>query len=87
MEFGAKMGTSIVEGYTFMDHHSWDVYNESRDLSLQIQLFKERFGHLPASILVDTIYLNRLNWDIFEDLEIQSYCKPLGRPLKNQPSR
>ena len=87
MEFGAKMCTSIVEGYTVMDHHSWDAYNESRDLSLQIQLFKERFGHLPASILVDTIYLNRLNRDIFEDLEIQSYCKPLGRPLKNQPSR
>ena len=87
MEFGAKMGTSIVEGYTVMDHHSWDAYNESRDLSLQIQLFKERFGHLPASILVDTIYLNRLNRDIFEDLEIQSYCKPLGRPLKNLPSR
>lgn len=86
MEFEAKIGTSIVEGYTFMDHNSWDAYNESRDLSLQIQLFKERFGHLPASILVDTIYLNRLNQDIFENLEIQSYCKPHGRPLKNLSS-
>jgi IS5 family transposase len=27
--FGAKIGASIVEGYTFIDHHSWDAYNES----------------------------------------------------------
>ena len=86
-EFGAKIGASIVEGYTFIDHHSWDAYNESQDLSLQIQLFKERFGHLPATILADKIYLNRLNRDILEDLEIQSYCKPLGRPPKTPPSR
>lgn len=85
-EFGAKIGASIVEGYTFIDHHSWDAYNESQDLSLQIQLFKERFGHLPATILADKIYLNKANRKILEELEIQSYCKPLGRPPKNQPS-
>ena len=45
-EFGAKIGASIVEGYTFIDHHSWDAYNESQDLLLQIQLFKELFCYL-----------------------------------------
>ena len=85
-EFGAKIGASIVEGYTFIDHHSWDAYNESQDLLLQIQLFKERFGYLPATILADKIYLNRSNRDILEDFEIHSYCKPLGRPPKDPPS-
>lgn len=85
-EFGAKIGASIVEGFTFIDHHSWDAYNESQDLLLQIQLFKERFGCLPATILADKIYLNRPNRDILEDLEIHSYCKPLGRPPKTPPS-
>jgi hypothetical protein len=85
-EFGAKIGASIVEGYTFIDHHSWEAYNESQDLSLQIQLFKERFGFLPATILADKIYLNKANRDILKDLEIQSYCKPLGRPPKDPPS-
>ena len=33
-EFGAKIGAAVYEGYTFIDHHSWDVYNESTDLSL-----------------------------------------------------
>ena len=80
-EFGAKIGASIVDGYTFIDHHSWEAYNESQDLLLQIQLFKERFGFLPATILADKIYLNRANRDILEDLEIHSYCKPLGLSL------
>ena len=85
-EFGAKIGASIVEGYTFIDHHSWEAYNESQDLLLQIQLFKERFGYLPATILADKIYLNRANRNILEDFEIHSYCKPLGRPPKDPPS-
>ncbi len=85
-EFGAKIGASIVEGYTFIDYHSWDAYNESQDLLLQIQLFKERFGYLPATILADKIYQNRSNRDILEDFEIHSYCKPLGRPPKDPPS-
>ena len=85
-EFGAKIGASIVEGYTFIDHHSWDAYNESQDLSLQIKLFKERFGYLPSTILADKIYLNKANRKILEELEIHSYCKPLGRPPKAPPS-
>lgn len=62
------------------------TYNESQDLLLQIHLFKERFGYLPATILADKIYLNRSNRDILEDFEIHSYCKPLGRPQKDPPS-
>lgn len=85
-EFGAKIGASIVEGYTFIDHHSWDAYNESSDLSLQIQLFKERFGYLPATVLADKIYMNRQNRDTLLDLEVRTYCKPLGRPPKDPPS-
>ena len=53
-EFRAKIGASIVEGYTFIDHHNWDAYNKSQDLLLQIQLFKERFEYkrykLPSVI-------------------------------------
>lgn len=37
-EFGAKIGASIVQGYTFVDHHCWDAYNESSDLSARIEL-------------------------------------------------
>lgn len=85
-EFGAKIGAAVYEGYTFIDHHSWDAYNESSDLLLQIQLFEERFGYLPATILADKIYMNKANRNILKEFEIKTYCKPLGRPPKEPKS-
>lgn len=81
-EFGAKIGASIVNGYTFIDHHSWDAYNESTDLALQIELYRQRFGFLPAKIYADKIYMNKENRKLMKELEIQSMGKPLGRPPK-----
>ena len=34
VEFGTKIGASIVNGYTCVDHLSWDAYNESSDLAM-----------------------------------------------------
>ena len=34
VEFGAKIGASIVNGCTYVDHLSWDAYNESSDLAM-----------------------------------------------------
>lgn len=81
-EFGAKIGASIVNGYTFLDHHSWDAYNESSDLSLQVELYRQRFGFLPARIYADKIYMNKENRKLMKELEIQSMGRPLGRPPK-----
>ena len=86
VEFGAKIGVSIVEGYSFIDHHSWDAYNESIDLQLHIDKYVERLGYLPATIHADKIYMNKPNRDILKELEIKSYSKPLGRPPKEPPS-
>ena len=85
-EFGAKIGASVYEGYTFIDHHSWEVYNENSDLSLHINKFKERFGYLPSTILADMIYMNKANRKLLQEMEIKTYCKPLGRPPKNPTS-
>ena len=85
VEFGAKIGVGLVEGYTFIDHHSWDAYNESADMQLQIELYQKRFGYLPATIDADKIYMNAANRKLLKDMEIQAYCKPLGRPPKDPP--
>ena len=85
VEFGAKIGVCVVEGYNFIDHHSWDAYNESSDLQVHIDKYKERFGCLPATIHADKIYMNKANRAILKDLEIKSYSKPLGRPPKDPP--
>ena len=85
-EFGAKIGTALVGGYTFIDHHSWDAYNESADMELHIVKYQERFGYLPATIFSDKIYMNRANRALLKELGIKSYSKPLGRPPKEPPS-
>lgn len=86
-EFGAKIGACVVKGYTFVDHHSWDAYNEASDLEKHIELYRRRFGFLPARIYADKIYMNRNNRSLMKDLEIQAMGKFLGRPPKEQQTK
>ena len=83
VEFGAKIGVGIVSGYSFIDHHSWDAYNEASDLTVHIEKYKERFGCEPKRFFGDKIYLNRENRRILKEKEIQIMGRPLGRPPKN----
>jgi IS5 family transposase len=82
-EFGAKVAVSMVDGYFYIDHLSWDSFNESCELQKAVENYKERFGFYPKAILADKIYRNRDN---------RSYCKkngirlsgpPLGRPPRD----
>lgn len=84
VEFGGKIGASIVNGYTFIDHHSWDAYNECEDLMPHLRNYKKRFGYLPEKFEGDKIYMNRTNRRILRLLGIEIGGKPLGRPSKNQ---
>ena len=49
-EYGAKIGVSVVNGFTYIDHLSWDAYNEGTDLKMQIMTYKERFGYYPQEV-------------------------------------
>lgn len=70
-EFGSKIGASITNGFTFIDHHNWDAYKESSDLELQIQLFEKHFGYLPAKLFADKIYFNKANRQLLKAYEIE----------------
>ena len=82
-EYGAKIGVSVVDGFTYIDHLSWEAYNESSDLLLQIQTYKERFGYYPREVQADKIYLNKENRKLLKHLGIACHCAPLGRPKKH----
>jgi len=82
VEFGAKIGASVAGGYTFVDHFSWDAYNESADLKPHIRLYFQRFGYLPATCYADRIYFNRDNRAFLKGCHIRAAGKPLGRPAK-----
>ena len=84
VEFGAKVGAGIVNGYTYVDHLSWDVYNESSDLVTQMELYKKRFGMLPREIQADKLYLGKENRKHIKSRHINCYNRPLGRPPREE---
>ncbi len=55
-EFGAKVAISMVDGYAFIDHLSWDAFNESGDLIQAVEDYKKRYGYYPEAVLADQIY-------------------------------
>ena len=83
-EFGAKISASEVDGFSRVEHISWDNFNESTDLELQVELFKKVYGHYPELMLADQIYLNRKNRKYLKDKGIRIVGKPLGRPPKEE---
>ena len=82
VEFGAKLSVSLVGGYSFLDHLSWDAFNESADLIKQVENYKRRFGFYPESVHIDKIYGTRVNRQYLKDRGIRYFGKPLGRPRK-----
>jgi hypothetical protein len=80
VEFGAKISVSLVDGVSFVDRISWDAYNESLDLVQQIEAFRRRLGHDPASVHVDKIYCTRENRRYCTSRGIRLSGPPLGRP-------
>lgn len=84
VEFGAKVGASIVNGYTYVDHLSWDAYNESSDLVTQMELYKKRFGILPQEVQADKLYLGKENRKYIKACHVNCYNRPLGRPPKEE---
>lgn len=82
-EFGAKLSASYFDNYVFLSRLSWDNYNESGDLKLQVEAYKEYTGYYPESVHVDKIYRTRENRNWCKERGIRISGPPLGRPPKN----
>ncbi len=83
VEFGAKIGVSVKNGFSYIDHLSWDAYNESSDLVTHLRLYKQRFGYYPEEVQADKLYLNKTNRRILRLMKIKCHCPALGRPPKH----
>jgi transposase, IS5 family len=85
VEFGAKLGVSIQDGYARINTISWEAYNEGTDLKKQVEAYKKLNGCYPEVVITDKIYGTRENRQWLKDLGIRYSGKPLGRPSsKNQ---
>ena len=83
VEFGAKLAVSCLEGYVFLDHLSWDNFNESTYLKNQVEKYKEYTGAYPESVHVDKIYRTRENLRWCKERGIRISGPKLGRPALN----
>jgi hypothetical protein len=84
VEFGAKIATSLVDGYAWIETVQWDNFNEATTLQASVEAYKERFGYYPAVILADKIYRNRENLNYCKERGIRFSGPKLGRPSKEQ---
>ena len=80
VEFGQKLGLSIVDGYTFIDVQSWDNFAEGVTLIESVEKFREMHGVYPEAVLADKTYRNRENLDYCKEHGIRLSGPRLGRP-------
>jgi hypothetical protein len=83
-EFGAKVAVSVIGGYAFLDHISWDAYNESSDLIPAIDRYRKKYGCYPEAVMVDRIYRTRTNIQYCTSKGIRISGPRLGRPKKGE---
>lgn len=84
VEFGIKLDISVVDGWTRLEYHSFDAYNEAKNLQEMAERFYQREGHYPARILADKIYRNRENLSYCKAHGIRLSGPALGRPRKGE---
>lgn len=86
VEFGAKVQLSYVGGYLFVDHLSFDNFNESTRLKDSLEAYQRRFGNLPNEVLMDQIFGTHDNRTYLREQGIRSSVKKLGRPAQSEAS-
>jgi hypothetical protein len=87
VEFGAKLGVSIQNGYARINTLSWDAYNEGTDLKKQVEAYNMLNGYYPEVVITDKIYGTRENRQWLKSHGIRYSGKPLGRPSVKSQSR
>jgi len=87
VEFGAKLGVSMQNGYARINTLSWEAYNEGSDLKKQVEMYRRLNGYYPKVVITDKIYGTRENRQWLKELDIRYSGKPLGRPSANQQTQ
>lgn len=82
-EFGAKVHLCTENGWSIIEHISFDACNEAARLVPATEAYFERHGRWPERILADKIYLNRSNRAWCKERGIRLSGPKLGRPSKD----
>lgn len=82
VEFGCKVMTSVVNGYTFIEKLDFDSFNEGVLMQEAVEHYFKRFGCYPEAVLADSIFRNRENLAWLKLRGIRISGPKLGRKPK-----
>src|SRR5699024_10628416 len=78
VEFRAKMSVSLVAGYSFLDHPSWDAYHAGERLRTSVDTSAARYAYYPEAGVADTAARTRGNRSCCKQLAIRLSGPKLG---------
>jgi len=80
-EYGQKLALAKANGFVFVEHQSWENFNECNTLQQSVLNYYNRFGCYPEVVLADQIYHTRANMKFCKDKKIR--LAGMGRTQKN----
>jgi len=86
-EWGAKISSSCVDGFAFIERMQWDPFNETADLVTAAERYRLSRGRYPERILADRIYRTRANRNWCRARGIRLAGIGPGRPPKDPERR
>ena len=84
VEFGAKLGVSLDNGFAYLNHLSWNAYHEGKDLINQVEQYFKIHGYYPDLVQVDKAYSTRENRKWLKERNIRITAPQLGRKPKKE---
>ena len=84
VEFGAKLGVSLDNGFAYLNHLSWNAYHEGKDLINQVEQYFKTHGYYPDLVQVDKAYSTRENRKWLKERNIRITAPQLGRKPKKE---
>jgi hypothetical protein len=86
VEFGAKVNTIQIDGLNFIEHLSFNAFNEGTRLKKSVWLARQLFGNI-THLAADAIYATNANRSYCTDKHITTNFKRKGRAGKYEDQR
>lgn len=84
VEFGAKVNNIQIDGISFIEHHSFEAFNEGIRLKQCIKYQESLTGIKVTRVGADTIYANNANRTYCSENGIMTCFKPKGPKPKEE---
>lgn len=84
VEFGAKLGVGLDNGFACLNKLSWNAYHEGKDLIPQVMEYFKIHGYYPDLVQVDKAYSTRENRKWLKERNIRITAPQLGRKPKEK---